>query len=701
MSDGIPESPIASPYRGIRPFRYADRENFYGREKVIEELYANILLYRLVLLFGESGAGKSSVINAGIIPLLQKEGYQAERLRVSPEYENSPILVERMEGDLGEHTSYLPSIFAEDRTKTTEAPERIPCSVDQFFNSVRDAAGSTIPLLIFDQFEELFTLFASKNEEDSGQKMLAQSQILNSIYELAHGHELKVKLLIIIREDFLGKLEIFAKSYPQIFDHRVRLQNLIIEDAKKAITGPFEKSNIFVSRLSDGLADTIVQELSRDDIYGQVHATQLQIVCDRLWQKNAKKRKNITENEFSEEGRVKGLLEGYLTSELEKLAPSQKSQAIQVLGNLITDSETRDIVSEAKLKGFLNAKSERAIDVLLQTLDLLEKQRIINRTTQRGTFYYEIASEYLIPPIKEQKLLLEKEEGRIRQRAWRRKTLVVVIPTTIALMDIASWIFTIWQANQPWGYMTNLSSGSIHDLRGSLISIGRSTEGFKNQINLIPKEISRLHVFVSRELVAVDVRSLNGTTVNAEFLKYGDILKLTDGDVMTLAGMAPFKFTTSPKEIRPQTSAWGMVTDGRSRTANYLAEPEHNLSLGVDGALIVKEGGASGALLSILNGDGRIVIGDVDDSHDLWVTMRAGDYTYISCMVPPGRQFSSFNVENLFNDGRCKVLAGRRDLDDFTRKEHDLFTVTYRYDDTSFQILPIVSDLESSGSAPQ
>ena len=63
------------PYRGILSFRYIDKENFFGREKAIQELYAKILLYRVVVLFGESGAGKSSLLNAGLIPALDKEGF--------------------------------------------------------------------------------------------------------------------------------------------------------------------------------------------------------------------------------------------------------------------------------------------------------------------------------------------------------------------------------------------------------------------------------------------------------------------------------------------------------------------------------------------------------------------------------------------------------------------------------------------------
>ncbi|MHA2276489.1 MAG: nSTAND1 domain-containing NTPase, partial [Candidatus Kariarchaeaceae archaeon] len=59
-----------SPYRGIHPFRYVDHPYFFGREITVDGLLAKVLLHRLVILFGESGTGKSSIINAGLIPAL-------------------------------------------------------------------------------------------------------------------------------------------------------------------------------------------------------------------------------------------------------------------------------------------------------------------------------------------------------------------------------------------------------------------------------------------------------------------------------------------------------------------------------------------------------------------------------------------------------------------------------------------------------
>ncbi len=56
------------PYPGIEPFAYADRAIFPARERDILALLRSVIMYRAVLLYGESGCGKSSLINAGFVP---------------------------------------------------------------------------------------------------------------------------------------------------------------------------------------------------------------------------------------------------------------------------------------------------------------------------------------------------------------------------------------------------------------------------------------------------------------------------------------------------------------------------------------------------------------------------------------------------------------------------------------------------------
>jgi ABC-type arginine transport system ATPase subunit len=64
-----------NPYVGPKPFT-RDKENlFFGRRADIVNLYAQVASHRTVLFYSQSGAGKSSLLNAGLIPKLEKEGY--------------------------------------------------------------------------------------------------------------------------------------------------------------------------------------------------------------------------------------------------------------------------------------------------------------------------------------------------------------------------------------------------------------------------------------------------------------------------------------------------------------------------------------------------------------------------------------------------------------------------------------------------
>src|SRR5829696_1823888 len=133
----------AVPYPGIEPFAYAERKVFFARAPEARRLIRLITLYRGVLLFAASGVGKSSLVNAGVIPLAIEDGYRPERLRVQP-HRNEEILVEPIPG--------LSSILAVDGEPTV-------LSVESFREKVRARAAEARPLLIFDQFEEWVTLF--------------------------------------------------------------------------------------------------------------------------------------------------------------------------------------------------------------------------------------------------------------------------------------------------------------------------------------------------------------------------------------------------------------------------------------------------------------------------------------------------------------------------------------------------------------
>ncbi|MCB1716820.1 MAG: hypothetical protein KDK05_16975, partial [Candidatus Competibacteraceae bacterium] len=63
----------AQPYPGLRPFYSTDAEYFFGREAHITALYKKLLLRRFVAVIGASGSGKSSLVRAGLHPMLDSK----------------------------------------------------------------------------------------------------------------------------------------------------------------------------------------------------------------------------------------------------------------------------------------------------------------------------------------------------------------------------------------------------------------------------------------------------------------------------------------------------------------------------------------------------------------------------------------------------------------------------------------------------
>ncbi|QXD14561.1 hypothetical protein GQ464_014150 [Rhodocaloribacter litoris] len=406
--------PPPSPYRGVDPFRYADRRCFFGREEATDALLAQILVSRLVILFGESGAGKSSLINAGLIPALLREGMQPERLRVMP-FPDEPLSIERITDDRDGQPVYLPSLLAGDAPGTT-----VQCSLERFRHLIETGSGVVRPVLIFDQFEELFTLFGQGKQASPAEELALQRRLLATLLDLVNSG-LKVKVLLIIREDFLGKLETLATAYPRIFDHRVRLRRLDEAEAREAICGPFRRPETgnrrepcpaFPAQLTPALAGRLIADLTRTGEETQIQPTQLQIVCRRLWDRYAATHPVIDVTHYEAEGGVERILEDFWKAELDRLDPDLRYLAVLLLSRLITKSGTRDVVSEDKLRAFLEEDLEGRLDEerLRDTFAFLDRRRFVNQKPQRGTYYYEVSSEYLIP------LIRREGEALARQR---------------------------------------------------------------------------------------------------------------------------------------------------------------------------------------------------------------------------------------------------------------------------------------------
>src|SRR6476660_616234 len=211
MENEPPSLPLPSaPYRGIEPFRFVDQPIFSARTDEFRKLVRLITIYRGIFFYGESGAGKSSLINAGLIPALREEGFAPERVRVQP-IAGQELVIERIALTDEGTPPFLPSRFAGSADKKAPEPARVVLSVEEFVRRIGKAptpqgqdGTSTlvaVPVLFFDQFEELITLFeeAPDSREKFNQAREIQGRIVEMLLGLLDDPNLSIKLVLSFR----------------------------------------------------------------------------------------------------------------------------------------------------------------------------------------------------------------------------------------------------------------------------------------------------------------------------------------------------------------------------------------------------------------------------------------------------------------------------------------------------------------------
>src|SRR4051812_1400181 len=82
MQSTEPEPEPESPYKFLHYYRKKDRGIFFGRKAETQVLLSDVAVTRLVVLFAKTGTGKTSLINAGVRPILEEDGYATFFIRV-------------------------------------------------------------------------------------------------------------------------------------------------------------------------------------------------------------------------------------------------------------------------------------------------------------------------------------------------------------------------------------------------------------------------------------------------------------------------------------------------------------------------------------------------------------------------------------------------------------------------------------------
>ena len=281
-----------NPWLGLFSYSEETRAYFHGRDEETAELARRVQRKLLTVLFGQSGLGKTSLLRAGIVPRLRDEGYCPVYVRVdyAPD---SPTPSEQIKQAIMKAAS-LAGVWT--RPGTAIEGESLWEFMHHRGDLLRDADGRTLlPLLIFDQFEEIFTLAQA---DDTGR--MRAKQFLEDLADLVENRppatlearlehdenaaddfdfaRADYRILIALREDYLAHLEGVKTIMPSITQNRMRLARMTGTQALSAVVKPGGRL------VSQEVAESIVRFVAGGSelINAEIEPSLLSLVCREL-----------------------------------------------------------------------------------------------------------------------------------------------------------------------------------------------------------------------------------------------------------------------------------------------------------------------------------------------------------------------------------------------------------------------------------
>jgi|GEM_PF-3647103 len=222
----MPVKLATNPFIGARSYEEQDKKVFFGRDQEASDLFQLVKINIFTLLYGKSGLGKTSVLQAGLFPRLREENYLPVYIRLN--YSNP-------KGDFVKEIEKV-LMAAVRKSECRVEPINSKETLWEYFhrNPIRGAKERIItPVLVFDQFEEIFTLgtesksselrentrkligFVANIIENSPPETMDDETRLKLQYQYG-SKEVAVKIIFSFREEYLGDFYDLAKFIPSI-----------------------------------------------------------------------------------------------------------------------------------------------------------------------------------------------------------------------------------------------------------------------------------------------------------------------------------------------------------------------------------------------------------------------------------------------------------------------------------------------------
>lgn len=417
-----------NPWPGLDAFREADHLFFFGRERETETLRRAVLRERLTVLFGRSGLGKTSLLQAGLFPRLRQDNFLPVRIRLDfgegVEAGGPSVLVRQVREAIARA-----ALAAEAETPPLDWEETL---WETFHHEGADFWSLDnrllIPLLVFDQFEEIFTLGKSRAALAE-----ARDRFLIELADLIEGRppaEVKARLdaspeqtrayafqqhnykvLLSLREDFLADLEGLHDRIPSLGHNRIRLRRMNGEEALRVVTGAGGRlveedvARRIVGFVAGEVAATGIPEVPLAEL--EIEPALLSVVCREL--NNMRRQQGeprITADLLA--GHWTEILSDFYERSLADLAPEVR---IFIENHLITESGYRDSVAlETAL---------REPGITREVIALLIDRRLLRKETRGEQQRIELTHDVLTGVIRDSRDTRRQREAQRTSEAAR------------------------------------------------------------------------------------------------------------------------------------------------------------------------------------------------------------------------------------------------------------------------------------------
>jgi tetratricopeptide (TPR) repeat protein len=446
-----------NPWLGLFSYSEETRAYFHGREEEAGELARRVQRKPLTVLFGQSGLGKTSLLRAGLVPRLRDESFCPVYVRIdyAP---GSPSPSEQIKQAIFKATAAAGHWT---RPGTAIEGESLWEFLHHREDLLRDTAGNVLmPLLIFDQFEEIFTL----GQADDAGRMRAK-EFLEDLADLVENRPPKAlekrldqddkaaeefdfaradyRILIALREDYLAHLEGVKGIMPSITQNRMRLARMNGAQALSAVVKPGGKL------VSQEVAESIVRFVAGGSelVNAEVEPSLLSLICRELnTVRQTQGRAEISADLLA------GSRETILSEFYERTLADQPQGVRKVIEDeLLTESGYRESLAEERVKKALTAAGA-APDSLAKLVD----RRLLRIEERLDMRRVELTHDVLCSVVlasrdkahereareeAERRLAEQKAREEAQHRALLRARMIAAVCAVLMVVAAASAVF--------------------------------------------------------------------------------------------------------------------------------------------------------------------------------------------------------------------------------------------------------------------